>query len=190
MTSSRLGQSDDVVLDLLGLHHQIFDDRFRCKPAPAHALVENVPAKIPKTKRGMLNGRLSILVRKCISRHGSETWNAVENEPGSEAHRGIGTRKSRGTMEETDIGKLTAEGADPKRGIELGIEREAKNERKAVVARVTGIGKERGAGLVIAAEVHQGNRLENGSSIFTALAFSDFSTQKLFSTVFLSFRWH
>ncbi|ETN73158.1 hypothetical protein NECAME_13616 [Necator americanus] len=31
VTSSRLGQSDDVVLDLLGLHHQIFDGRFRCK---------------------------------------------------------------------------------------------------------------------------------------------------------------
>ncbi|KAK5979991.1 hypothetical protein GCK32_000092 [Trichostrongylus colubriformis] len=27
----RLGQSDDVVLDLPGLHHQIFDTRFRCK---------------------------------------------------------------------------------------------------------------------------------------------------------------
>ncbi|ETN68290.1 hypothetical protein NECAME_05656 [Necator americanus] len=31
VTSSRLGQSDDVVLDLLGLHHQIFNGRFRCK---------------------------------------------------------------------------------------------------------------------------------------------------------------
>ncbi|ETN76551.1 hypothetical protein NECAME_11611 [Necator americanus] len=31
VTSSRLGQSDDVVLDPLGLHHQIFDGRFRCK---------------------------------------------------------------------------------------------------------------------------------------------------------------
>ncbi|KAK6761781.1 hypothetical protein RB195_022750 [Necator americanus] len=31
VTSSRLGQSDDVVLDLLGLHYQIFDGRFRCK---------------------------------------------------------------------------------------------------------------------------------------------------------------
>ncbi|ETN84660.1 hypothetical protein NECAME_06759 [Necator americanus] len=32
VTSSRLGQSDDVVFDLLSLHHQIFDGRFRCEP--------------------------------------------------------------------------------------------------------------------------------------------------------------
>ncbi|ETN77300.1 hypothetical protein NECAME_03200 [Necator americanus] len=27
VASSRLGQSDDVVLNLLGLHHQVFDGR-------------------------------------------------------------------------------------------------------------------------------------------------------------------
>ncbi|ETN81791.1 hypothetical protein NECAME_02081, partial [Necator americanus] len=31
VTSSRLDESDDVVLDLLGLHHQIFEGRLRCK---------------------------------------------------------------------------------------------------------------------------------------------------------------
>ncbi|ETN78749.1 hypothetical protein NECAME_10163 [Necator americanus] len=31
VASSRSDQSDDVVLNLLDLHHQIFDGRFRCK---------------------------------------------------------------------------------------------------------------------------------------------------------------
>ncbi|KAK6728238.1 hypothetical protein RB195_005714 [Necator americanus] len=64
MTSSRLGQSDDVVLDLLGLHLQIFDGRFRCKRTGFIIITwlmtvrEQVPLLVGKTASPQLINRI------------------------------------------------------------------------------------------------------------------------------------
>ncbi|ETN70151.1 hypothetical protein NECAME_14940 [Necator americanus] len=50
VTSSRLGQSDDVVLDLLGLHHQIFDGTFRCKRTIENFWLSSQSAELKTTE--------------------------------------------------------------------------------------------------------------------------------------------